>query len=111
MSVRQGVLKCFIYIHVDSAILQEFIIKKSSSLCVRIYVLNGGTWVAQWVKQLTLDFFSGHDLTVRKWSPKSGSMLNVKPAWNSFSPSLFALPLVCAHVCMGTRALSQKNKS
>ena len=24
-----------------------------------------GTWVAQWVKHPTLDFSSGHDLTVR----------------------------------------------
>lgn len=30
MSVSQGILKCLLSIHVDSAILQEFIIKKIS---------------------------------------------------------------------------------
>ena len=28
-----------------------------------------GTWVAQLVKHLTLDFGSGHDLTVREFEP------------------------------------------
>ena len=39
-----------------------------------------GAWVAQLVKRPTLDFGSGHDLTVVQWSPMSGSVLNVEPA-------------------------------
>ena len=33
---------------------------------------NGGTWVAQSVKHSTLDFGSGHDLTVGKFEPHVG---------------------------------------
>ena len=39
-----------------------------------------GTWVAQAVKALTLDFGSGHDLRVMRVSPESGSVLRVDPA-------------------------------
>lgn len=39
MSVSQGILKCLFSIHVDSAILQEFIIKKIS-LVYMYNVLN-----------------------------------------------------------------------
>ena len=34
-----------------------------------------GTWVAQLVKHLTLDYGSGHDLRILGWSPVAGSML------------------------------------
>ena len=37
-----------------------------------------GTWVAQVVKRRTLDFSSGHDLTVRGIEPTLGSVLT---AW------------------------------
>ena len=33
----------------------------------------GGSWVAQSVKPQTLDFSSGHDLRVERWSPKPSS--------------------------------------
>ena len=39
-----------------------------------------GDWVSQLVKQMTLDFSSGHDLRVMSLSPKSGSVLGVEPA-------------------------------
>ena len=39
-----------------------------------------GTWVAQLVKYLTLDFGSGHDLGFVRLSPTSGSMLSGKSA-------------------------------
>ena len=40
---------------------------------------DGGTWVAQLVKHLTLDLRSGLDLEVVGSSPLSGSMLSVVP--------------------------------
>jgi len=39
-----------------------------------------GTWVAQWVKHLTLDFISGHDLRAVRSIPKSVSALGMEPA-------------------------------
>ena len=48
------------------------------------YFLNNwkkeGARVAQSVKRLTLDFGSGHDLTVVRSSPMLGSVLGMKPA-------------------------------
>ena len=44
-----------------------------------------GTWVAQSLKHLALDFGSGHDLTVVRSSPMSDSTLNVE---GILSPSL-----------------------
>ena len=37
-----------------------------------------GTWVAQSLKRLTLDFGSGHDLRVREIEPLLGSMLTAR---------------------------------
>ena len=44
-------------------------------------------WVAQLVKHQTLDFDSGHDLSVLDSSPESGSTPTVQtePAWDSLS--------------------------
>ena len=49
----------------------------SFKLGVNEYLHLGGTWVAQSVKQPTLDFSSGHDLTVQfvSLSSTSGSAL------------------------------------
>ena len=50
----------------------------------------------QSVEHLTLDFGSGHDLTVLKI--ESGGRIcadSAEPTWDSLSPSL---PLPCAHV-------------
>ena len=44
--------------------------------------------MAQSVKHPTLDFSSGHDLTVMRLSPAFGPVLRVEPAWDSLSPSL-----------------------
>ena len=46
-----------------------------------------GMWVAQWVKHLTLDFGSGHDLRIMRLSPTLGSMLSMEPTENSLSLS------------------------
>ena len=49
----------------------------------------GGTWVAQLVKGLTLDFNPGHDLTVPGFEPHVGlSADSVEPACDSLSPAL-----------------------
>ena len=55
-----------------------------------------GTWVAQSVKRLTLDFGSDNDLGVLGPSPMWGSMLNAESAWDSLPPSSFAPPFVLA---------------
>ena len=45
-----------------------------------------GTWIAPWVKCLTLDFGSGHDLTVREFESRIGLCAgSVEAAWDSFS--------------------------
>ena len=49
-----------------------------------------GTWVAQSAKRPTLNFGSGHDLTVHRFKPRIGLWAeSMEPAWDS-------LPL-CAH--------------
>ena len=50
--------------------------------------------MAQFVKHPTLDFGSGHDLTVARLSPASGSMLSVESAEDSLSPSPSVPPLL-----------------
>ena len=57
-----------------------------------------GAWVAQLVERPTLDFGSGHDLTVHGFEPHVGLCADsVEPAWKlSLSLSLSApAPLVC----------------
>ena len=49
-------------------------------ISVNIRVTLGGTWVAQSVKCLTLDFRSGHDLSVIRLSPMPGSALSRESA-------------------------------
>ena len=63
---------------------------------------NWRSWVAQSAKCLTLDFGSGHDLTVVGSSPVSDI---TKSAWGSLSPSRGPSP-TCMHV--HACALSQK---
>ena len=54
-----------------------------------------GTWMAQSVKHPTLDFSSGHDLTVHGIKPClrlcTGSM---EPAWDSLSISIYPSPML-----------------
>ena len=48
-----------------------------------------GARVAQWVKRLTLDFGSGHDLTVPEFKPHVGlNADSAEPAWDSLSLSV-----------------------
>ena len=57
----------------------------------RIKLFSGGTWVVQFVKHLTLDFGSSHDLIVLGLEPHVGLSANsVEPVWDflSLSPSL-----------------------
>ena len=51
-----------------------------------------GTWVAQSVKNPTLDLSSDPDLRIERWSPTSGSSLDMEPAYHSLSTSA-PLPL------------------
>ena len=49
--------------------------------------------MAQLVKHLTLDFGSGHDLTVGGIEARDGLCTNsMEPAWDSLSLSLSAFP-------------------
>ena len=51
--------------------------------------------MAQAVKRLTLDFGSGHDVTVREFEPQIGLCADItEPAWDSLSASLSAPPLL-----------------
>ena len=55
---------------------------------------QGHAWVAQSVKHLTLDFGSGHDLTIREFEPHIRLCAdNAESAWHSLSIplSLFLL--------------------
>ena len=56
----------------------------------------GGAWVTQSVKYLSLDFSSGHDLTVCGIGsgPASGSALTVWSLFVILSPSLSVPPLL-----------------
>ena len=72
---------------------------------------NGGwgTWMVQSVKCLTLDFGSGHDLTIVGLSPALGSALSMEPAWNSLSLSLsLSLPLLDLRAVSQNKHLKKK---
>ena len=51
-----------------------------------------GTWVAQSVRHLTLDFGSRHDLAVRRSSPASGSVLSAQSLLGILPLSLSLCP-------------------
>ena len=51
--------------------------------------------MAQSVKCLTLEFGSGHDLTVHQFEPHVGFPIDrAEPAWDVLTPSLSAPPLL-----------------
>ena len=53
-----------------------------------------GPWLVQSVKHPTLDFDSGHDLTVCEFEPGVGLCADsAEPAWDSLSFSTSAPPL------------------
>ena len=63
-------------------------------LQIGIWIKNGnlgGTWVAQPVEQVTLNFGSGHDLGVHETEPCIG--FHVASAWDSLPLSLYLSPL------------------
>ena len=63
--------------------------------CVFKKHIPWGTCVAQSVKRLTLDFGSGHDLTVCEFEPCIGLCADsAEPGWDSLSPSLSGPPLL-----------------
>ena len=90
--VRQG----------DSFIKRRFSPKmtvlKGKGKYLLLQLILKGTWVAQWVKRLTLDFGSGHDV---ESSPVSGSaltawgLLGILPLLPSLCPFLSLLPSLC----------------
>ena len=52
-----------------------------------------GTWVAQSVEHLAVDFSSGHGLMVCEFEPHVGPCTDsVEPAWDSLSLPLSAPP-------------------
>ena len=56
--------------------------------------LSWGAWMAQSVKHLTLDFGSGHDLTVPGFKPCVRLYTDsAEPAWDCLSLSLSAPPV------------------
>ena len=60
---------------------------------MRAAQITRGAWVAQSVKRMTLDFVSGHDLTVCEFEPHIGLCPDsVEPAWVSVSPLSLSLP-------------------
>ena len=75
-------------------------VKHNEFSCMFKKVSNWGAGV---VKHLTLNFSSGHDLTVHEIKPQEGIHTNsAKSAWDSLSlslsPSLSASPpLLCIH--------------
>ena len=72
-----------------SSLVSIFVILTLSSLSDR------GTWVAQSVKRLTLDFQSGHDLGVCEFEPHIGLHADsAEPAWDSLSLPLSLSPFL-----------------
>ena len=70
---------------------------------------NRGAWVALSVKLLTLDFSSGHDLTVYEFEPRIGfCTLSAEPSWGSLSPSLSAPPLFPCSLSLKMNKLKKK---
>ena len=62
-----------------------------------------GTWVAQSVEHLTLDFGSGHDLTVGGIEHCNRLCANsAQPAWDSLSLPLSAPPLLALSLKIST---------
>ena len=55
--------------------------------------MSGKAWVAQSVKRPTLDFGSGHNLTVHEFEPRTGLCADSgEPVWDAVSPGLSAPP-------------------
>ena len=69
-----------------------------------------GTWVAQSVRPLTLDFSSGHDLMNGEIEPCVGLCADsAEPAWDSLSPSLSVPPLLMCSLSLSKISKYLKN--
>ena len=70
--------------------------KSQNIMCVHLPSTSAGirgAWVAQLVEHLTLDFGSGHELTVRGIEPCIGLHAeSAETAWDTISPFLSASP-------------------
>ena len=80
-----------------SCAIGEKLSRNSHLGCLKIKPLAGhlGLGAAQLVKRLTLDFSSGHDLTVQETEYRIRlSVDSTEPLWNSLSSSLPAPPLL-----------------
>ena len=65
--------------------------------------------MAQSVKRLTLDFGSGHDLTVRGFKPRIGLCVESEdPARDALSPSFSAHPLLSLSLSLSKNKLTNK---
>ena len=70
------------------------------------FTFSWGAWVVQLVERPTLDFSSGHDLTVREIKPCMGLCADtVEPAWDSLF-SLCPSP-AWTHLCVFSLSLSK----
>ena len=70
-------------------------INMTDYLLLKTISISRDAWVAQSVKQRTLDFGSGHDLTVSDFKPRMGLCADgAQPAWDSLSPCLSAPSLL-----------------
>ena len=62
---------------------------------------NWSAWVAQFVKHLTLDFSSSHDLTVGGLKPHFGVYSDsLEPTWDSLSSPLSLCPSPAHALCL-----------
>ena len=86
--------------------MENFLERIHYSRCHSEHSLFRGMCVAQSVKRPTLDFGSGHDLTVCGIIEPGVELCanSAEPAWDSLSPPL-SLPLPSWHAC--TLTLSQ----
>ena len=77
------------YYHPKSMSVNPLSSFKLHTLIMLIKMKTWGSWMAQLVKQMTLDFSSGHDLLVQEFEPRVRLHANsVEPAWDSPSLSL-----------------------
>ena len=67
--------------------------------------------MAQSVKHQILDFVSGHDLTVVRLNPETGSVLGMEPASDSLSPLSSPLPAHGYSLCLSKTTTKTKPKS
>ena len=67
----------------------------------KIYYLGVSVWLI-WLKCLTLDFGSSHDLVIHEIKPCIGS---TEPAWDSLSLP-HSLPIPCVHALSLSLSLS-----